>query len=102
MMTKLPFGVTRESIESFCGKWKIQELAVFGSVLENTFGPESDIDVLATFAKDAEWSIFDHSRMSDELSSLLGRRVDIVDRSTLTNPFRRHEILTRRQLIYGS
>lgn len=89
-------------IENFCRKWNITELAVFGSALRSDFRPDSDLDVLATFAKDANWSVFDQGRMSEELSSLLGRRVDIVEQVNLNNPFRRKEILATRKVIYVS
>ena len=91
---------TRE-VEEFCRKWRIQELALFGSALREDFRADSDIDVLATFAGNANWSVFDHARMSEELSNLLGRRVDIVEPPTLSNPFRRHEILSTRKVIYA-
>jgi len=91
-----------EVIESFCRKWKIEELALFGSVLRGDFRPDSDIDVLATFAPDAKWSVFDHARMREELSTLLGREADVVETTGLRNPFRRQEILTTRKVIYAA
>jgi len=101
MINKAPLEVPDEVIRTFCRKWKIEELSLFGSALRTDFRPDSDLDVLATFAKDAQWSVFDHSRMSEELSTLLGRKVDIVEGADLSNPFRRHEILTTRKVIYA-
>ena len=100
MISNLPIG--SERINEFCRKWNIQELALFGSALSTHFGPTSDVDLLVTFSKSADWSLFDRSRMTEELSSLLGRRVDIVEAVALTNPFRRREILSTRQVIYGT
>jgi|SRR5882724_3535615 len=102
MIPKLPLEIPNEVIESFCRKWKIEELALFGSVLRGDFRPDSDIDVLATFAPDAKWSVFDHARMSEELSTVLGREADVVETTGLRNPFRRHEILATRRVIYAA
>ena len=41
--------IDREKIAAFCEKWQITELALFGSVLRDDFGPDSDVDVLVTF-----------------------------------------------------
>ncbi|MGB6067713.1 MAG: nucleotidyltransferase family protein [Desulfomonilaceae bacterium] len=86
----------------FCHKWKIVEFALFGSILREDFGPESDVDVLVTFAKDANWSLYDLVDMQDELSSIFGRDVDLVLKSGLHNPFRRHEILRTCRVIYAA
>lgn len=102
MIPKLPVEIPDEIIESFCRKWKIKELALFGSVLRGDFRPDSDIDVLATFAPDAKWSVFDHARMSEELSTVLGREADVVETTGLRNPFRRREILATRRVIYAA
>lgn len=101
MFTELPVQLPKHKIEAFCPKWKIEELAIFGSALRDDFRPDSDLDVLATFTRDSEWSVFDHWRMSEELSTLLGRRVDIVEKADLNNPFRRNEILATRRVIYA-
>ena len=69
-----------EPLEQFCRRWKVAELALFGSVLRGDFRPDSDVDVLVTFAADADWSIFDLISMEDELSAVLGRKVDLVER----------------------
>jgi len=46
-----------DRIAEFCRRWKITELALFGSVLRDDFRPDSDVDVLVTFAPDAPWSL---------------------------------------------
>jgi predicted nucleotidyltransferase len=89
-------------LADFCRKWKIIELSLFGSVLRNDFNPDSDIDVLVAFSPEAKWSLLDLSRMQDELSSRLGRNVDLVDIRGLRNPFRRREILATKEVVYAS
>ncbi len=102
MTEKLPLEISNDVIERFCRKWKIEELAVFGSILRSDFRADSDVDVLATFSENVRWSVFDHVRMNEELSSLLGREVDVVETASLNNPFRRREILATRKVIYAA
>ena len=92
--------IDRERIAELCRKWKVKEFALFGSVLRDDFGPDSDVDVLVEFVPDAKWSLFDTMDMEDELARLFARDVDLVSRSALRNPFRRHEILRTRQVVY--
>jgi uncharacterized protein len=92
-------------IEDFCRRWKIVELAVFGSVLREDFRPDSDIDFLARFASDAQWSLFDHMRMERELVALLGHEVDLVTRTSVErspNWIRREEILGTARTLYAA
>ncbi len=70
MKAKIP--IDRDKTAEFCRRWKITEFALFGSVLRDDFRPDSDVDVLVTFAPDAEWSLFDHLDMEEELSVILG------------------------------
>jgi predicted nucleotidyltransferase len=105
MKPPLHIDLPEEKIASFCRRWKITELSVFGSVLREDFGPESDIDLLVTFAPDARWTLFDMARMHDELAPLLGRKVDLVSRrgvETSRNPIRRDSILSSAEVIYAA
>ena len=94
--------VPRNEIAAFCRKWQVAELALFGSALRDDFGPESDVDVLVTFAPGAPWSLFDWVDVIDELKTIFGRDVDLVEKEGLRNPFRRYAILTTRQVIYAA
>jgi uncharacterized protein len=70
-------AVNPEEIAAFCRRNHIRRLALFGSVLRDDFGPDSDIDVLVEFeAGHVPGLAF--SRLEQELSNLLGRRVDLV------------------------
>jgi uncharacterized protein len=91
------------ALAEFCRRWKITELALFGSVLRADFRPESDVDVLATFASGARWTLFDMVHMRDDLEALLGRKVDLVSRRGVEqgrNPLRRQAILDSAEAIY--
>ena len=94
--------IPEQTIAEFCRKWWLTEVALFGSVLRSDFRPDSDVDVLITLSRDAPWSLWDMDDLSDELRRLLGREVDVVSKRALKNPFRRHEILTTRRVIYAA
>ena len=103
MSPKLPFDPER--LREFCLRWTITELSLFGSVLREDFGPESDVDVLISFAPGARWTLLDHVEMRDELMELFGRDVDLVTRRAVErspNYLRRKEILNSAQVVYGS
>ncbi len=91
-----------DAIESFCRKWQIREMSLFGSVLRDDFTPESDVDVLVKFEPEAHWSLWDFIDLRDELSRLFQREVDVVSERGLRNPFRRREILGSRQVVYAA
>lgn len=98
----LGINVRLDSVEAFCRKWKIVEFAFFGSVLGESFGPDSDVDVLVTFASDSHWSAFDIVYMKDELVGMFGRDVDLVEKDAIRNPFRRKAILSSYEVFYAA
>jgi predicted nucleotidyltransferase len=98
---RLSISLDLEKIKDFCRRWKISEFSLFGSVLREDFGPESDVDVLISFEPEIPWSFFDWMDMTEELQEILGREVNVVEKSGLRNPFRRHAILTTRRVIYA-
>lgn len=94
--------VPKDKISAFCKRWKVVELALFGSVLRADFRPDSDVDVLVTFSKDAQISLFDLVHMQQDLEELFHRPVDIVEKDALENPYRRKEILNTARVIYAA
>lgn len=103
-MTNLPQLLPKEKIVDFCLRWQIVELSLFGSILRDDFGPESDIDILVAFAENAAWSLFDHIRMQDELEALLHRKVDLISKRAIEssqNWIRRQEILETAQVYFS-
>jgi uncharacterized protein len=90
---------------AFCQRWRVTELALFGSVLRDDFRPDSDIDVLVRFHPDARPTLFDLVRMQDELEHLLGRPVDLVSRRAVEssrNPLRRNALLSSAEVVCGA
>jgi uncharacterized protein len=103
-MDALAVELPEHAVADFCKKWKIVEFAVFGSAVRGSFGPDSDLDVLVTFADDARWSLLDVIGAEQELADLVGRPVDLVERSTVEqsqNWIRKQSILESARTIYG-
>jgi predicted nucleotidyltransferase len=101
--TQIKIKVPQGRIADFCRRWKIIELALFGSVLTDDFGPDSDVDILVRFAEDATWSLFDLVTMQEELKQLFGREVDLVERQAVENSenyIRRRHILSTVETVY--
>ncbi len=101
-MVALAQSMSDRRISEFCLRWKVKELSVFGSALRSDFGPQSDVDVLVSFEPGAPWSYWDWPTMCAELETVFGRPIDLVEREALKNPFRRHQILSTRQVIYAA
>jgi len=71
-------------------------------VLRDGSRADSDVVVLVTLAPNALWSLFELVDVMDELKVIFGRKVDLVSKHGLRNPFRRHDILTTREVIYAA
>ncbi len=94
-----------DKLAAFCGRWRVTELALFGSVLRDDFGPDSDVDVLISFHENAGHSLFELDGMESELKEIFGREVDLVSRRGVEasrNYLRKNSILTSIQVIYES
>lgn len=102
MMQQRQVDMPVATIADFCRRWKVKEFSIFGSILREDFGPQSDVDVLLNFFEDVPWGLFELVEMKDELKTIFGREVDIVEQEGLRNPFRRHEILRTRRVIYAA
>ena len=96
-MPTIAIDIDKARLRDFCQRWKITEFSLFGSVTRpEAFGAESDVDVLARFAPDAPWSLFDWVHMEAELAAIFGRPVDLVEREMVeesNNRFRKRSIL---------
>ena len=102
---KLRIPLPRKKLAEFCNRWKITELAIFGSVLREDFRPTSDIDLLVSFAPNTKISLLDLVRMENELKIIFGREVDVVERKSVEkseNYIRRKSILESAKVIYAS
>jgi predicted nucleotidyltransferase len=107
-MTALNDGIQidlpMDQIADFCRRWNITELALFGSVLRDDFRPDSDVDMLVTFAPDADPAP-DRPKMREELEAVLGRSVDLTYRRVIErdpNYVIRKGILKSARVIYAA
>lgn len=73
----LPIEIDREQLAVFCRKHHLTKLALFGSVLTDRFGPDSDVDVLFEYDPEHVPTLFAVVRMERELSGILGRKADM-------------------------
>lgn len=97
-MQPLPITIPHEAIGEFCRRHRIRRLSLFGSVLRSDFGPKSDVDVLVEF-EPGHAPGFAFFSMQDELSVILGRRVDLNTAGFISRHFR-DEVLREARPVY--
>ena len=99
----VPVDLPLDDLAEYCRQNAIVQMSLFGSALRGDFGANSDVDLLVTFASHAGWGLFDLVRMRHELSDLLGRPVDLVERVVVErsqNPMRQRDILESALVVY--
>jgi uncharacterized protein len=97
--------VSTGDLAAFCRRWHIAKLEVFGSVVRDDFRAESDVDFLVSFEPDRGPAGFDWFQLKEELSELVGRKVDLVDRRLVErsrNLYRRQHILSEATPVHGA
>jgi predicted nucleotidyltransferase len=96
-------GLTPAELKSFCQRWDIAELLLFGSVLRDDFSASSDIDILISYFPGKTKGLLALVRIKDELEKLIGREVDVMTKQSIEqsrNELRRREILGTAQVIH--
>ena len=93
--------IDREKIAAFCRRHRIRRLSLFGSVLRDDFGPDSDVDVLVEFEPGARVSLLDVGGMAHELSEMIGRPVDLRTERELSRYFRQ-EVVDAAEPLYAA
>ena len=102
-MNKMKIKIPKAKIAEFCKRWNVSEFAIFGSALSADFHPDSDVDVLVSFAPQAHVTLFDMVHMQDELRAIFGREVDLISKRGVENSrnyLRRKTILDSAQVIH--
>jgi predicted nucleotidyltransferase len=89
----------KEKIADFCRRYHIRKLAVFGSALRKDFRPDSDLDVLVEFDPGHTPGLAFFG-MEQELSELLGRKVDLNTPQFLS-PYFRDKVLAEAEVQYA-
>lgn len=100
-MPKPEIKVSLKTLEQFCKRYSVRRLALFGSVLRDDFGPESDIDILVVFKPGARVSFMTLGRMQRELSTIFDRKVDLVPQEGL-KPVIREAVIASSQEVYAA
>jgi predicted nucleotidyltransferase len=101
-LSQLAIAVDGAALRAFCDRWEVSAFGVFGSVLREDFGPDSDVDVIVEFQESARHTLRDLATMREELESIFGRPVDLVTRRGLEasrNSVRRESILSQAVLL---
>jgi predicted nucleotidyltransferase len=93
-------AIDPEMLTDFCQRHHIRRLALFGSVLRDDFGPQSDVDVLVDFEPGHVPGLGFFS-LEQELSSLLGRKVDL-NTSGFLSPYFRDAVLSEAEILYDA
>ncbi|MFP4500357.1 MAG: nucleotidyltransferase family protein [Candidatus Hydrogenedentota bacterium] len=98
-MSRARIALPEDALAEFCRRHHIRRLAFFGSVLRDDFGPESDVDVLVEFEPGHCVGLIPFAGMENELSDLIGRKVDLTTPAGLS-PYFRDEALAEAETHY--
>jgi len=79
-----------QTVKAFCQRHRIRRLSLFGSILRDDFGPDSDIDVLVEFEPGCVPGLLRMAGLEIELSNILGRKADVRTPAELSRHFRDH------------
>jgi len=94
-------SIPKRELRSFCRRNGVRRLMLFGSALRDDFGPSSDVDMLVEFAPEAQVSLIDMARLERELTSFLGRQVDLRTPAELSRYFR-DEVMAEAEVQYDA
>ncbi len=100
MGQKAHINIPEAALARFCKANHIVRLAFFGSVLGDDFGPDSDIDLLVEFEPGVKLGLLKMAGMENELSQMLGRKVDLRTRFDLSRYFRQ-EVIDSAEVAYA-
>lgn len=99
-LATLPIDIPYDEVAAFCRRNRIRRLSLFGSVLRDDFGPDSDIDVLVEF-EEGHTPGLAFFGMARELEALLGREVDFLTEGFL-NKYIKEAVLAEATPIYDA
>lgn len=99
-MTTADLTIPKKELAEFCRRHHIRRLSLFGSVLREDFGPDSDVDVLVEFEPGHTVGLIRLAGMERELSEKLGRKVDMRTPADLSRYFR-DEVTAEAEVVYA-
>jgi len=91
-----------QRIAAFCHKYAVEEFCLFGSVLREDFGPESDIDIMLKFQRGYGFTFENTPDIQEELEAIFGRPVDVIEKGRIRNPIRYQAIMSSYQVVYAA
>lgn len=100
-MRELKIKISSEKLETFCQRYQVRRLSLFGSVLRDDFRAASDVDVLVQFEPGARVSFMTLGKMQCELAAIFQRPVDLIPEDGL-KPIIRAEVLSSAQEVYAA
>lgn len=100
MIARHRIDIDMDQLADLCRRYHVRELALFGSVLRDDFRDDSDVDMLVEFEPDAPVDLLEFIHLKNELSVLLGRDVDLVEKPGLKR-FVRDEVMSTSRVVYA-
>lgn len=100
-MSRSHVDIPKQRVAEFCRRNHIQRLALFGSVLRDDFGPDSDVDVLVEFEPGTRVGLLRLAGMEIELSEILARKVDLNTPGFLSD-YLRDQVLGEAEVQYDA
>ena len=100
-MSTLKIKIPTENLDTFCQRYQVRRLSLFGSVLRDDFRADSDVDVLVQFNPDARVSFMTLGQMQRELATIFQRPVDLILQDDL-KPVIREDVLASAQEVYAT
>lgn len=94
-------NLPKDLLADFCQRYRVRKLSLFGSALRDDFGPQSDVDFVVEFEPGMIVGYLKLAEMEMELSSLLGRKVDLRTPGELSRYFR-DEVMATAEPLYVS
>ena len=100
MPSRAKIKIPHDKVVDFCERHHIRKLALFGSVLRDDFGPESDVDVLVEFEEEHVPGLIRLAGMEIELGEIIGRKADLRTAGDLSVYFRK-EVVESAEVQYA-
>jgi predicted nucleotidyltransferase len=102
MHNSVKIELPKSQIEAFCRKFGVEEFSLFGSVLRDDFGTDSDVDVMLKFLPGRGFTFENTPDIQDELQLIFKRPVDVIEKGRVRNPIRRRAIMSSYQVVYAA
>jgi uncharacterized protein len=91
-----------EPLSDICRQWGIVEFSIYGFSITKEFQANSHVDCLVEFSPEVNWDLFEIVKLKRQLSELFQRKVDLVEKASIVNPFILESIEEERRVLYSS